>query len=553
MSYKVSCLERKEREKRTNRSVILQIKRIMEVLNDVKVSFNFNLRNPRRNESPTHIYCVVKIGQKQIKLPTGCKVWAYQWDKKRQECLITSNMVDAERRQNFDTNNIIYDLKRKFYGIIDYICSCNLGQPETEVYIKRNLIITKDDMANKNAIPPKRTITATKLLQQAFDKYYRTNGNQKESTIATQEARLKKFFDYLTESGKGDSLARLTQDGINEYKEWLISKADENEKRKLGARQINQLCQLIVRLINDVLCVHSDYRRYNMQMVRYVNIEDTRRKDDKYKRALTDEEVDTFVKYIPQNENEELIKDLFILQLNTGVRKGDLLRLANGEYSKDDNGYIIIDTEKEGITAVVEHKHITEFANKHHNGVNVKTVNTAYNNTLKDIFRKCGLTTLEKYKTNVGGRNVEQEKPLCELISSHFARHTFITNKLRDGMSPDKLCYMTGHADDRMIQEVYEHLTNSDKINAVRKEAERITGKKTAEPMVNKGDDLTKSYDSIKAKLYDKIVLKALEESRPQKKKIDILELEVEREQEEIEQEAIQKYGAAAVYGDDDA
>ena len=64
-----------------------------------------------------------------------------------------------------------------------------------------------------------------------------------------------------------------------------------------------------------------------------------------------------------------------------------------------------------------------------------------------------------------------------ELISNHFARHTFITFKLREGMRPDRLCYMTGHADDRMIREVYEHLTKTDKIKAVKKEKERISGK----------------------------------------------------------------------------
>ena len=76
----------------------------------------------------------------------------------------------------------------------------------------------------------------------------------------------------------------------------------------------------------------------------------------------------------------------------------------------------------------------------------------------------------------MAGRNVEKTAPLNKLISNHFARHTFITFKLREGMSPDKLCYMTGHADDRMIKEVYEHLSKTDKIKAVKKEKERLSG-----------------------------------------------------------------------------
>ena len=40
----------------------------MQTLNDVKISFNFNLRNPKKVEAETQIYCVVKVNNKQYNL-----------------------------------------------------------------------------------------------------------------------------------------------------------------------------------------------------------------------------------------------------------------------------------------------------------------------------------------------------------------------------------------------------------------------------------------------------------------------------------------------------
>lgn len=460
----------------------------MQTLNNVKVSFNFNLRQPKKKGTATPIYCVAKIGEKQIKMPCGLKVYAYQWDGKKQMCIVSTNMGDTERENNIVANRKINQMKCTFDEIFYHLCDTEMQYSiaEIESYIKNTLAIyseiKKENMTNKNAIPPKRTVTATTLLKKAFELYYTANGGQKESTIKVQRNKLNKFLEYIKVSGKGDSPRLLTQDGLNDYKEYLINLANESEKTKLSAKVINQYCQLIARLINDKLTVNSEFRKYNLQLVRYVNIADTRRKEEKYKRALTEKEVDTFMAYSPENEKEKEIKDLFILQMHTGVRKGDLVKLVTGDYMVDaeETDYIIVETEKEGITAVCEQKHINEFNAKYPNGLQNIDINTAsfestYNKTLKTIFKKCGLNSEEKYKVNIAGRNVEKTKPLCELISTHFARHTFITFKLREGLSPDVLCNMTGHADDRMIREVYEHLTKTDKIRKVKTAQAKIT------------------------------------------------------------------------------
>ena len=102
---------------------------------------------------------------------------------------------------------------------------------------------------------------------------------------------------------------------------------------------------------------------------------------------------------------------------------------------------------------------------------------TKYNKALKSIFEKSGLTQTHKYITDVAGRKVEKEERLCDIITNHFARHTFITNKVREGWNCDDLCYATGHADDEMIRKVYAHITQNDKVKKVVSEHLRINQK----------------------------------------------------------------------------
>jgi integrase len=52
-------------------------------------------------------------------------------------------------------------------------------------------------------------------------------------------------------------------------------------------------------------------------------------------------------------------------------------------------------------------------------------------------------------------------------VYTHLLRHSFITNCLRDGMSPILVAKIVGHSSLRMIERVYSHLTNDDAYDAM--------------------------------------------------------------------------------------
>lgn len=452
----------------------------MQTLNNVNVSLNFNLRQPNKKTASSPIYCVVKIDRRQLKVPTGLKVYGYQWDKQRQQCAINANMVAADQANNANTNRIINAVKMAYDELFVYLCGNGDTYTATEIERLIKDVITAqtnndNNMSNPNATPPKRTTTATTLIKKAFALYY--TDNTKASTLKVNEQRLKGFCDYIKASKKGDTPKNhLSQDGLSDYRQHLI---DEGK----APSTIGELCRFVARLINDVLCVHADFRKFNFSPVRFVAVKNKRKQTETKKTDLTTEEVQAIKDCKGLTAKEAEWRDLFIMQIETGVRVSDLPKLFTGDYKEKTDGETttyLIDTQKEGITAaVIATPTIKKLQTRYKDGfrfvdLTAKAFTQSYNYFLRPICEKAGLVRVIDYTDPNGNKKAER---LCDCISNHFARHTFITHKLREGYTPAEVSKMSGHADTRMIESIYQHLNDEDKANAVIAAKNRVQGK----------------------------------------------------------------------------
>ncbi len=456
----------------------------MQTLKNVKISLNFNVRQPNKKTATTPIYCVVKIDNKQLKVPTGLKVNAWQWEKNRQLCAVNANMVATEQANNAAANRTINAIRMAYDDLFCYLCGSGdtFTATEIEKLIKETITAQTDNnnnMSNPNAIPPKRTTTATTLIKKAFAIYY--PATTKESTLQVNEQRLKNFLAYIEQNKKGDTPKNhLSQDGLNDYRQHLI---DEGK----APTTIGEQCRMVARLINDVLCVHADFRKYNFSPVRFVAVKAKRKQSETKKTDLTPAEVKAVKECDGLTEKESEYRDLFLMQVETGVRVSDLPKLFTREYKVKTDGdttTYIIDTQKEGITAaVIATPTIIDLQEHYKNGFTfvdfgAKAFNQSYNYFLRFICEKAGLTRIIEYVDPNGTKKAE---PLCKIISNHFARHTFITMKLREGYTPTEVSKMSGHADTRMIESIYQHLNDEDKANAVITAQKRVKGKAETE------------------------------------------------------------------------
>lgn len=95
-----------------------------------------------------------------------------------------------------------------------------------------------------------------------------------------------------------------------------------------------------------------------------------------------------------------------------------------------------------------------------------------------------GINRIITYRNS---KDIECRQPVYEKITSHDARHTFITIMLKRGFAPDRLCWMTGHRDDTMIKQIYSHLTSNDKAKALAEEMGKVGD---SMPIVNSHKDV---------------------------------------------------------------
>lgn len=88
-----------------------------------------------------------------------------------------------------------------------------------------------------------------------------------------------------------------------------------------------------------------------------------------------------------------------------------------------------------------------------------------YNDTIKLLGKKAKLDTLTQYTEQFGRKLTKENDVFWRLMHSHSARHSYITNMLKRGVSKEVIRITTGHTDDEMIDLIYKHLTKEDMAN----------------------------------------------------------------------------------------
>ena len=327
----------------------------------------------------------------------------------------------------------------------------------------------------------KKKIDIKQVIADALEHYHKMKPSIKESTKRQNESLLSEFYRFVdTLPARDRTMKIFSQKGLNRYKEYLIDKMNstktDGKKRNFGVGQLNRCGSMIARLINSVLCSEEVVPN----RVVWSKVEDPRRKGQKGHFPLLDDEVTAIENCSGLSPVEEEYRDIFLLQIECGQRVSDLASILTGEYEVGQvDGYecIILSTKKEDIQAAVvlspKVRMLLERI-KTHKLVDPKEFkdktegkgNNTYNEAIRRIAKKAGL---DRIIVKIDTNKIVEKKPLYEVITNHDARHTFITNKIRAGMTPEDVIVFTGHANAEMIRRVYAQPTMEDKIRNVKR------------------------------------------------------------------------------------
>lgn len=211
------------------------------------------------------------------------------------------------------------------------------------------------------------------------------------------KVRLQKFIDYMNE--------RLSPNSVNQY------------AAKLKA---------VLNLYSDEVILPRGYAKVL-----------TPRKVASTAVYLTEDELQKLIDYIPKNERELYVRDLFIICAFVGCRHSDALKLNGSNISGDTLQYVSVKTK---IHAVVPLKPIVrEYIL---NRPQIEIDDTTYNRIIRNICRKCGIT--DKVKVFKAGKEMEGEK--WQYVSSHTARRSCASNLYQKGLDLYTISRFLGHS-----------------------------------------------------------------------------------------------------------
>ena len=438
---------------------------------------NFNLRRVKSTK-PTPIYFVVYMNGKQHYFATGVKVYPSQWDKKKQIAVVSNTQSKLDNQNNGIVNSKLNLFTQHFSDYKSYLCNnpqdlCRAGELLNQFFNK-----------NKSM----NNIKGTDILVEALEYYYNYIAKKPISpnTKRQSDYNLGHYLEYIKKQGISDNVKILTQEALNNYKKYLqdASKNVKIGKRGGGNDSINHKCQIIALLINKVICCENDFLQYKVCSVKYNVISESREQKEKCRFALTDEEVIAIKGCHGLTHREEIYRDIFVLQIESGQRASDLIRLLKHQFTKEtkeDTTYYILKTKKENTPAYIEETpYIKHFFEKYKDGyedINLKTMEEngfTYNRNIRKIAKKAGLDREVCYKDSRGN---EHTKKIYEVLCSHDARHTFATLKLKDGYDAKIISKMTGHKDEKMVNTVYGHKDCSDIAGELFAAKQRIEGR----------------------------------------------------------------------------
>lgn len=442
------------------------------------ISVNFNLRSPKA-KTATPLYMVVYYlsnGVKlQAKIPTGKKILPTLWDSKRQQPIMINKGIDLTDKQLREQAELTAYITQA--RILAYQNNFSNFDEIKESITQQSSNSNMSPVTNQ-FIKSTRTAKATKLISEALASY--TKDRKIKETSAKQYEKLTKvFYQWIVETNQRDSAKALTQSSFNAFVDYLKSNSNPSKVNKVAS---------VIRQIIKYIAGTQAGSKYNITPVTFVNVKQV--KEEK-KCEILKGEIEAFRNVKVKNDKEQYYKDVFLLQLATGQRISDTLKLIKGDY-KGQQGQpcntIILTTIKRNTTAyITETKEVTELlqairANKENETENEKDKSLAY--YLKVLFSRASINRL-----------TPSGKPLNDVISSHFARHTFVTQRLREGYNFAQVGKMIGDSP-AMIEKVYGHPTDTDIIATLQLQPQptntpAAAGNTTAEaPAMAKDEDL---------------------------------------------------------------
>jgi integrase len=382
---------------------------------------NFYLDKPK-SKTPTQIFLFFSFKGKRIKVYTGERIPPKYWDEKNQKVKTAytgSDEINAGlKKLDEDINRIYREAKI-------------LGKPLTTEHIKE-VLLSGGTASDEKAF----FVAFTEFLKIAKT----TKAVQTVKSFQTTYNHLKGFEKH---TGKKITFATIDLPFGENLNEYLLTevKLANNTIAKIFKNLKTFLTDSAVRGFNTKM----EYRKFKIQ------------REDKEVVFLSWNELMAVYNAKLTLKTLEKVRDVFCFGCFTGMRYSDIYNLRPENIKEDE---IIIRTQKtKEVNSIPLNNFSKAILDKYASGIGKALPvysNQKMNEHLKSIGKLAKLDEIVSLTYFRGAERVEISCPKHELLTTHIARKTFITNSLQMGMRTEVLKSITGHKSERAFKRYYK-------------------------------------------------------------------------------------------------
>lgn len=399
---------------------------------------------------------VVRIEGKIYKLNLQVKVYPSQWNQNVQKAYISPILSDVDNKNNRVVNQKIEEVKGLFVALKSYLCDIETFDKERITQLFNCTMKKQKKQVQENKID--------NIVKVIHDVVYNNTTLAKgtvDNYLSKGVPALEFYLDHLRkdEHKKVDSFSYFTTEFFTDFGQYIYSNYTHDNDEPYSISTLNS----ILKYAKSAVVLAARSKQYlTEQEISALKVRCFKDKSAPNHIALRDDEVMLLYNYKPQSKEDEVVRDIFLLECTFGHRVADILRLDE-RVDKVGGKYYITITPKKTPQKIVSVGIVFDIAkriliDKYH--CKLPSISKdAINKNIKRISREAGICGEELQSYHYQGENQPREtkRPRYECISTHTGRRTFISMLVARGWNYERISKYTGQTV-KMV-ELYDQAT----------------------------------------------------------------------------------------------
>lgn len=493
------------------------------------LKYHFYLRD-RRSNVPTPINFVFRKGTFKRKIGIGESISPMWWDSKTECAIVDSRQTKSERQLANRVNknlqrlrNALDELFEKYNSVEKLSPNHTEGEDVLYSIYKEASSIIEGSISQETEAARLSRLTPIDFFKQFIDEWSRKPNRRTgkipgKGTVWNYQNTLRRYCDYIQDSGLRDSFQLFDADFIDKFDTYL--QCEQDLQRNTIVSTHSQLKTMLTAAHNKGLIHNLDFKSWPSKpaAVHHIAL-----KDEEIKRILN-------VKFTKKLRAENKIgkescieesRDLFIICCRTGLRFSDLSHLNQETWDLEEKMLETTIQKTSQKLSIPLHDDVIAIYNKY-NGVFPNVVDKShFNEHIRLCAKLAGINQpVSTFKWEKGNFiHVSCEK--WQMISSHTGRRSFATNLFMVSGEAEMVRALTGHTTEENFR---RYICTSQKELAEKAKAFINLERPKSTPNTELIEAL--KQDAIKQKELEQQLLKEQQEKQSQKQMTSIAEFE---------------------------